>query len=97
MKPHLVRSSVVAAGVCVAWLGLLLVGGETAGEVTVTLLEPWFTLCGEITPKAWQTRGNLPLFVMWMAGGIAVYSAVAGFTTAALWVGVEKRRQTTVL
>ena len=51
---------------------------EVALEVALTLLTPWFAICKAMTPLSWQTWGNIPLFLMWLVSGIAVYSVLIG-------------------
>tara|TARA_B100000809_G_scaffold265659_1_gene325189 strand:+ start:1649 stop:2020 length:372 start_codon:yes stop_codon:yes gene_type:complete len=64
--------------VFLAALSALLLFEKTGTEVAETLLAPWFVICRTLTPPSWQFQGNIPLGLMWLFSGVAVYSMLIG-------------------
>jgi len=67
-----------AATVFLSSLLALLLLERASAEVALTLLTPWFASCRAMTPLSWPTQGNIPLFLVWLVSGIAVYSVLIG-------------------
>lgn len=75
-----------------------LVGLLAFDRFTIALLEPmldpWFALCGLVTPDAWEVRGNILLGMAWTLSGVLAYGALAGGIVTgfvALVEGVRKK------
>ena len=79
----------LALALWAVWIVLITVPAvdRTAGRLTEVVLEPWLALCRSVTPEAWQTRGNVPLGLLWLLAGMLVGSmvlAAAGLVVATL-------------
>jgi hypothetical protein len=64
--------------VFVVVLSALLLFEKAGTEVAETLLAPWLSICRALTPFSWQFLGNIPLGLMWLFSGVAVYSMLIG-------------------
>ena len=68
----------ISSGIAFLVLALFFIKDESAEIICDTLLYPWFMFCKLITPIEWQTMGNIPLFLLWLAAGLTVYSIAIG-------------------
>ena len=68
----------ISSGIAFLVLALFFIKDKSAGIICETLLYPWFVFCKLITPIEWQTMGNIPLFLLWLAAGLTVYSVAIG-------------------
>ena len=68
----------ISSGIAFLVLALFFIKDKSAEIICETLLYPWFMFCKLITPIEWQTMGNIPLFLLWLAAGLTVYSVAIG-------------------
>ena len=68
----------ISSAIAFLVLALFFIKDKSAEIILDTLLYPWFMFCKYITPQEWQTFGNIPLFLLWLAAGITVYSLTIG-------------------
>jgi len=68
----------ISSGLAFLVLALFFIKDKSAEIICESLLYPWFMFCKYITPQEWQTFGNIPLFLLWLAAGITVYSLIIG-------------------
>ena len=75
----LARFAVVSMSATLAWgvLAVVLINARRE-EVIDQVLSPAFTLCDWVTPDEWQTLGNIPLGLFWIATAIALYGIATG-------------------
>jgi hypothetical protein len=75
----LARFAVVSMSATLAWgvLAVVLINARRE-EVIDQVFSPAFTLCDWVTPDEWQTLGNIPLGLFWIATAIALYGIATG-------------------
>ena len=76
MKRRLSECLVIAGIIFFTLLAVMVLFERSATSIAYTALEPWFAICGAITPMSWQVTGNVLLVLTWIVSGVAAYSLV---------------------
>ena len=93
MRRRLLQWALVSSVLCLLALSALILFTRPFLEFAEPMLKPWFWCCKIVTPKEWQTLGNILLGLSWVFSGVAIYSMLIGAIFVVSAAGIEKLRE----